>query len=169
MSTFPLTIGSYNPMQSASLDRLTDIADCTKNFDGIALIGTRSKATRGTTLRKRQVGNRVVIEAGWTTECTPSLIGGRGLLCRARSGRYDVTIIALYFPPKPKYSHEWTRYRRTVNELIAWLAPRLASLPQRTTPFVCADVNDGMGLIQMNGQWVSDELMVVRPENATRG
>eukprot|EP00959_Pyramimonas_sp_CCMP1952_P370266 7754488-Pyramimonas_sp.AAC.1 len=114
-------------------------------------------------------GSRVKVEHLIRTECTPSLIGGRGLLCRARSGRYGVTIIALYFPPKPKYSHEWTRYRRTVNELIAWLAPRLASLPQRTTPFVCADVNDGMGHIQINGQWVSDELMVVRPENATRG
>eukprot|EP00959_Pyramimonas_sp_CCMP1952_P380669 7975481-Pyramimonas_sp.AAC.1 len=100
MACYPITVGSFNPMQSSSLDRLTGIVPRTTNFDGIALVGTRSKATRGTLLRKRYVGNRVVIEAGWTggeltnmhagvsimwgsrikaehlvrTECTPSLI-----------------------------------------------------------------------------------------------
>eukprot|EP00959_Pyramimonas_sp_CCMP1952_P231565 4840173-Pyramimonas_sp.AAC.1 len=116
MASFPITAGSFNALQASSTDRLTDIAD-----------------PRGTQLRRREVLGRVLVEAGWSageltnghcgcsvlrgrkvklehlirTECTPSLIGGRGLLCRARSGMFDITVIALYFPPSRSTLMNW--------------------------------------------------------------
>lgn len=85
-----------------------------------------------------------------SVEHPPAHLARRGgvlrLQSRARPVR-DVAIIVGYYPPRPHAqgaSHGGV-YMRAVMALTAWMGTVLSFLPARTTPFLCVDLNDGIG------------------------
>ena len=198
---FSLVVGSYNPFRANSQDRLDEILRRTSSFDGLCLVGTKVKASLGTSVRRRSLdlpqggGSRVLVEAGYrlgpfvtnAAGCSillgrkfrehdvvrvavpPSNLLGRGLLVRATNRMADITFVALYYPPRPRELRAQAGYRQTCDLLTSWLASQLCALPQRTTPILGMDLNDGMGLIQHGrGEWRADGHDVIPPEFASK-
>eukprot|EP00959_Pyramimonas_sp_CCMP1952_P065726 1372311-Pyramimonas_sp.AAC.1 len=129
---YPLTLGVFNPLRANTDDRVEEIGQACGGMGGLALVGTQLKATHGTFVRQRilplRSGRRVLLEAGYSpspyvtsaagcsilwgrrvrpsdiVRVTPAPEGlrGRGLVSRAKNRYLDVTIVAAYFPPRPR-------------------------------------------------------------------
>mmetsp|Transcript_69844 Transcript_69844/g.197903 ORF Transcript_69844/g.197903 Transcript_69844/m.197903 type:complete len:216 (-) Transcript_69844:2846-3493(-) len=128
----------YNPLSATSEDRLEEISTEFRFAHVVALTGTQRRArqkdevTQATCGRHRvyhwgHYGARLTNKAAGcsfllhkryfrephvhTVFVPPSALQGRAAALRLRSGRLDLTPIALYFPPRPTSSEEWKKYR----------------------------------------------------------
>ena len=82
-----------------------------------------------------------------------SIIGRAGAV-RFVNGRIDVCNIVLYFPPI-RHGKFRAEYESIVKKIVEYFSDTLCTLPTRCTPLVFADVNDGMGMQQVDKrQWI---------------
>ena len=154
--------------------RLNDILDEAKNFDVVALTGTKRRAPPGLEVARVRAENRLTLEAGWCrapltnsssgvlialphyvseanivrVDTPPNAVQGRSLAVRVRSGWFDLAIVAAYFPPRPTAAKKRPAYEKTVEIIMDFIEAFTSSLPARCTPFLLCDANDGIGRVR---------------------
>ena len=165
-----LRVVSYNPMSLIQSRRALDISE-ELSADLIGLQGTRSRfvprpgvADRYTVRRhprhwelswgwqntRHSNGCSILVKTKRWRErdvcqvySTPAVLQGRVGGARLRTGRSDVAMLVVYFPPKPSQQKEW---QHTCEAICDWLIETLSSVPTRCTPFVATDLNTQLGI-----------------------
>eukprot|EP00959_Pyramimonas_sp_CCMP1952_P217520 4549113-Pyramimonas_sp.AAC.1 len=69
--------------------------------------------------------------------------------------------MVLYFPPRPSSAAGMRTYLARCRQLSSWAQGQLKKLPSRFHPIVLADVNDGVGLVKKEGEWMEVETEAV--------
>jgi len=82
---------------------------------------------------------------------------GRLGACRLRSGMCDLQVICGYYPPRPLAARLMPAYEKTVGAIDRWIRAVLSATPARCTPLLGVDLNDGLGLKQVEGQHIQCE------------
>eukprot|EP00959_Pyramimonas_sp_CCMP1952_P455727 9472008-Pyramimonas_sp.AAC.1 len=186
-----LRILAFNPM-FATGPRMSELLQATHGADALLLAGTRETCRRGGGVLRRRLEGRLIIESVYqkaplsnsSTGCAvclgrayrekdivqtwaaPVQCAGRGVAVRVKRGAQDLVLGSLYFPPQPSKKGQAGSYYATVQALIRWWNDVLNSLPSRTLPIFYSDLNDGMGLSKIAGQW---EEVVSSAIGKTRG
>eukprot|EP00972_Heterocapsa_arctica_P045950 6779927-Heterocapsa_arctica.AAC.1 len=80
----------------------------------------------------------------------PPSLQGRGGAARIRSRHGDVTIVALYFPPRVTAAKDTGAYRKTVDALINWAREVILQVPMRSMVALGCDLNDNLSSKHLN-------------------
>ena len=70
---------------------------------------------------------------------TPALLQGRVGALRARSGRFDILLVVIYYPLVPQLQSEEEVYIKTITLIQEWLTTLLQDLHGRTSVFIGLD------------------------------
>ena len=159
-----LAITLYNPLAATEELRLQEISHEFKKHDVVALIGSHTKAYEAIVKQRlihhtaykwgwsrgrwtnRAAGITIMLGKQWKEASVvrlwvpPAGLAGRGAAMRIRQGKLDLTILALYFPPRAGGV-----YKQCVERVMDFAQSVMRELPGRTTPVVLMDLNDGMG------------------------
>ena len=175
MAACRLSVLSWNPCSLVSPGRLEEISRAFSMLPLGILIGTRIPQG-DIPMSQGVVGHHRYIHAGWgktrhsnrsagitfimnkrwfkprdVVYCDPGPpeLAGRTGIVRLKSGRFDISLVAAYLPPRGKTPvGQW---KQTVSKVIEWAQKQLKTLPVRTLPIVGCGLNDDMGLVREDG------------------
>ena len=161
-------IVGYNPLSCNTLERMHEISSEFAKHDIIMLAGTQ-KMGNSQEITLQQTKCHTCYHWGYSTAkftnksagCTimlkktrfkpqhnhklynmPKCLQGRGGAIRMKTGRHDLIVIVIYYPPRPRIKSEWPQYTKTCKLINEWLDELLSSTPARSTPFIYFDLND---------------------------
>ena len=161
-------IAHFNPLSCNRIDRLEEISRSFSNYDVATLSGTQKCGNNGE-IPIEQTQHHHVLHWGCSkgkhsnhsAGCSillskrkfrqqhmhqiyhaPPQMQGRVAAIRLRSGRFDILVMCLYFPPKPWDKQEWSKYSSTCKAILEWMDKVLSETPTRCSPFLCTDLND---------------------------
>ena len=157
---------SYNPLSLCRKLRAEEISTALGAHDVVALQGTQLRWRGGPDASRQVLPMHDALHWGWgrgghtNKACgvsiffkkgfkvlglmtPPPALRGRGGGARLRRGALDVLVLALYFPVRGAVAH-----RKAAEALFTWTQRCLMECPTRCTPLLCADLNDGLGLVK---------------------
>ncbi|CAK0812178.1 unnamed protein product, partial [Prorocentrum cordatum] len=161
-----MRVVSYNPLTLCRRLRAEEISQELERYDVVALQGTQLKWSGGGDVSKQTLPNHDALHWGWgrgvhtNKACgvsilfkkgfkvlkllaPPPALRGRGGGARLRRGALDILVLALYFPVRGLAVQ-----RAAADALFTWTQRCLMDTPTRCTPLLCADLNDGLGMVK---------------------
>lgn len=183
-----LRVISYNTMSLRAVGRVPEVLGELGHVDVLVMQGTRLQADQGgyevRTIEDDKEKRHLVVDFGYKRgEFTnrsagvtmvlgrrfrrahvvriaspPPQLAGRGGLVRLRQPDADVTVVGLYFPPRPPEHGQLRQWRRAIDSLVGWLQEMLESTPARSMPILAMDLNSGLQYdeagaeLEVNGQ-----------------
>ncbi|CAK0841938.1 unnamed protein product, partial [Prorocentrum cordatum] len=142
----PMRAVSYNPLSLRRRLRSEEISQELERHDIAALQGTQMKWSGGGGVSKQRAGSRYFFKKGFKVRellSPPPALRGRGGGARLRRGALGAPVLALYFPVRG------LAVQRAAAEALFTRAQRcLMETPARCTPLLCADLNDGLGMVK---------------------
>ena len=166
-----MRIIGWNPLSLSAVYRQTEISQALTNYSLVLLAGTQLRQDDGSPITKTKMEEHLAVHSGWKKggrftnksagvsiwigkdvketdikqiETPPPELGGRGMMMRIKTQRYDYTALVLYHPPKTATPRDLPRYKQTVQKLNKWANGVLKDTPSRSTPIVYVDLNDGL-------------------------
>ncbi len=86
---------------------------------------------------------------------------GRAAFVRFKARGGDFALLGAYFPPKPNTKSELTKYLETCELVAEWLSDTIESFPNRCSPFISVDLNDGIGKTKVGSRYECNGTSVI--------
>ena len=173
-----MKVALYNPLSLRQPSRMNEMSLAMKGMDIVIVPGTQVPAIASSPSHKQQLDKHIVMHFGYRTTAhsnksagcsiflrkgrfreqhlvetisAPEKLTGRGGAVRLRSGRFDILVIAAYFPPRPPKQSEFAGWKKTVDLLAAWVHNVIQHAKQRSLIVLGADLNDAFGYQMVEG------------------